>query len=706
MAERAWATAETLSRAATAASRSIRALLPGGSAFVEADPSHRARILWICLGIGVVVSLFGVLVEHLQGDALGFRISATSTLLWAGCFGLLWKTRRSVLVANLAALVALVHLGAKWLWTWGDAQSLAMVAIVPALITVALGVRWGLLWTASSVAVLGVLVALSRPTFDYGVHLWWANTAFTSIFCAGVLVAEHLRVRARAETERIRRSLTAERMRFGEVIDASFQLIVETDARDRIRFASPQVCRAVGIPHDALIGSSALPLVHPEDRDTVVRGFLLDSKERRRAEVRMTDGKGGWRWYEVATGTYRTPEGERRRIFAGRDVTQERAERERRLQVQKLESLGVLAGGLAHDFNNLLTIIQGHAELLDPCESSEAIRDAAERAADLTRKLLSVGRKQMLRPEVVSLNRIVHDAEPMIRGLLREDVVLGLELADEPVAIEADPGQVEQALFNLVSNASDAMPDGGSLQIVTARRGIGEAEARELGLDAREAVMLQVVDSGQGMEEETLRHALDPFFTTKSLGTGLGLPSVSGIAEQSHASLRIESVPGAGTRVELLFPATAEPTLAESVAAPRGVAATAGGESVLVVEDEARVRGIIASTLRRMGHRPFEAADGAEALRLAPPDLDLLVTDVIMPGMRGSELAARLQEQNRRLRVLFVSGYDDEAGLASSPDPRVRFLAKPFTPSGLAAAVEELLGTARSAAPRPAEAAR
>jgi PAS domain S-box-containing protein len=403
-----------------------------------------------------------------------------------------------------------------------------------------------------------------------------------------------------------------------------------------------------------------------------------------------------------------TLRGERLLLAVTRDIRDwRRAEAERdRLrqevqQVQKLESIGQLAGGVAHDFNNLLTVILSCAEGLrddlaagrDPdAESVGAIAAAGERARDLTRQLLAFARKQVSAPERLDLNAVVRGSEKLLRRTLREDIALVVELEPEPWPVWCDPVQIGQVLLNLCVNARDAMPDGGILRIET-RNLPGAADAEG---DGGDAVRLAVQDTGVGMTPEVQAHLFEPFFTTKpqGKGTGMGLATVHGIVTQSGGQVRVESQPGRGTRFEVTLPRTHR--------APRPAAAVSarprrGSETVLVVEDDPPVRAVTVRALESAGYRVLVASRASEALeraREAEP-LDLLVTDVVMPGASGPVLAEELRRVRPTLRVLYVTGYAREAIAAEeAAGGHAHVLPKPFTPASLLDRVRAILDAA------------
>ncbi|MBS1854584.1 MAG: transporter substrate-binding domain-containing protein [Acidobacteria bacterium] len=382
--------------------------------------------------------------------------------------------------------------------------------------------------------------------------------------------------------------------------------------------------------------------------------------------------------------------GERNRSRKAEEALRE--SRERYLQAQKMESIGRLAGGVAHDFNNLLTIINGYSDLLcrqipesDPIHAQVSqIRKAGSHAADLTQQLLAFGRKQVSRPRPLDLNGIISESEKMLRRLLGEDVELVTRLAPSLGSVMADPGHIHQVLMNLAVNARDAMPEGGTLSIETA----------EEAVNGGSGVRLTVRDSGQGMDEEVRSHIFEPFFTTKGTkGTGLGLATVYGIVQQSRGTIDVSSQPGYGTAFHIHLPcvnpdpAPAHPSVTSQP--PRG------SGTILVVEDQEAVREFASRTLRSRGFQVLEAADGWEALTLAsrhPDPIDVLLTDVVLPGINGKDLATRLRGARPKIRIIYTSGYDQN--LVSQEgviQPGVAYLPKPFTVDQIADKVHEVM---------------
>jgi PAS domain S-box-containing protein len=381
-------------------------------------------------------------------------------------------------------------------------------------------------------------------------------------------------------------------------------------------------------------------------------------------------------------------------LSVGEDVTEHELLEKQFRQAQKMEAIGRLAGGIAHDFNNLLTVITGYSDLLlavlpsaNPNRQDvEAIGEAAGKAASLTRQLLAFSRQQVLAPSVLSLNEVVRDAERMLHRLIGEDVHLTATLAPDLRPVRANAGQLEQVLLNLAVNARDAMPDGGTLSIETANVELSEGYAKEhLGEDPGPHVMLAVSDTGGGMDAATQARIFEPFFTTKPVGkgTGLGLATVYGIVEQSEGSVWVYSEPGQGTTFKIYLPEAAG-VQAESERAAR-TPVPGGSETVLLVEDAAPVRAVARQTLERHGYAVIEAPSPEVALELVtrtPQTIHLLLTDVVMPGMNGRQLATRIASERPDTRVLL------RAGVLEHGSP---YLQKPFTPEGLARKVRDVL---------------
>jgi len=388
-----------------------------------------------------------------------------------------------------------------------------------------------------------------------------------------------------------------------------------------------------------------------------------------------------------------------------RDVTEQRRLQTQLVQSQKMEAVGRLAGGIAHDFNNLLTVITTSCDLLledldakDPKrEDVDQVRKAADGAAALTRQLLAFSRQQVLTPQVVNLGDVVYGVEKMLRRVIGEDVDLVTVLGADAGAVKADVGQLEQVLMNLAVNARDAMPTGGKLTIETANVEHDPDYAREQeAAPVSRFVMLAVSDTGTGMDEATKARIFEPFFTTKELGkgTGLGLATVYGIVRQSGGFIWVYSEPGLGTTFKIYLPQVDAPAQAGTATSAPGPSRQ-GTETVLLVEDAAAVRSVIHEALARQGYTVLEAPNGGEALAIAarhPGPIHLLLTDVVMPGLSGRQLADQLARVRPDTKVLYTSGYTNDAVVRHGVlESGIAYLQKPFTLDGLARKVREVL---------------
>jgi two-component system cell cycle sensor histidine kinase/response regulator CckA len=473
----------------------------------------------------------------------------------------------------------------------------------------------------------------------------------------------------------------------------------------------PTLCRLLGLQEHRLLGTSIDELLHPED--TVMGGW----EHLVRGETRTVDLETRWQrpdgkplWMYLNASLVQDTAGEPLYLLLYlRDITERKSLEDQLRQAQKMEAVGQLAGGIAHDFNNLLTAILGSTELLladtppgDPRrEDVQEISRSAHRAAALVRQLLAYSRKQVLQPRRVDLNAIVRDMGAMLRRVVGEPIQLRLDLDPGLGHVTADPGQLEQVIANLGVNARDAMPRGGTLTITTSNvTGRGVTAAADEGVPAAgPLVSLAVTDTGIGMDDEVRGRLFEPFFTTKELGrgTGLGLATVYGIVRQSGGHIQVRSRPGEGSSFTVYLPRAEAPRPARGALAA-AAPVSGGSETVLVAEDEEAVRHLVCRVLRAKGYRVLEARHAEAALELAAAaaePIDLLLSDLVMPGLGGRALADRLLNARPGLRVLFITGYAAEAVERQGRLPAGHgLLEKPFTADQLAHKVRETL-TAR-----------
>ncbi len=446
--------------------------------------------------------------------------------------------------------------------------------------------------------------------------------------------------------------------------------------------------------------------LHPDDRERVLAELARETGESKRSlEYRLRHQDGTYHWFADETVTMRDSAGSPvETVGLLLDITARKELEAQFLQAQKMEAVGLLAGGIAHDFNNLLTAVLGSVELVreelrptgDAAEDIDEIERAGRRAAALTRQLLAFSRRQVLQPSNIRLGVVVEGMEPLLRRLIGEDIELVVRREPGQGAVFADPNQIEQVIMNLAVNARDAMPNGGRLTIETADVELDEAYAStHLPVAPGPYVMLAVHDTGTGMDSRTLVRVFEPFFTTKEQGrgTGLGLATVYGVVKQSGGSIWPYSEEGVGTTFKIYLPRVAG---GEVVAAgPAEGGARGGDETILLVEDDDAVRRIARVVLERRGYTVLEAADGENAVRLASAHggpIDLVVTDIVMPGLGGPALLERLRDLRPDIPVLFTSGYTSDAvirhGVETAETP---FLQKPFTAEALARKVREVI---------------
>ena len=475
---------------------------------------------------------------------------------------------------------------------------------------------------------------------------------------------------------------------FRSLIENASDVITILSADGTSLYESPSVERVLGWKPEELVGRPSFALLHKDDLEHVEQAYapILAGEEPGPIEFRLRHRDGSWRMVE-AIGRRRRQDGEWVVVVNYRDVTDQRQLQEQLLHSQKLEAVGRLAGGIAHDFNNLLTAIGGYSQFLaagfeadDPRrEDALEIVRASDRAAALTSQLLAFSRRQVLLAEVLDLGEVVAGLESLLSRLLGDSVELSTSVAQGCV-VRADRGQLEQVITNLALNARDAMPSGGRVEVAVGCRN-GDVE-------------LIVRDSGVGMTSEMISHAFEPFYTTKDpgKGTGLGLATVYGIVTQSGGEISITSQPGEGSTFHVVLPLSADDATVPVEREERPEERT-GTEGVLLAEDEETIRRLVGEVLTRSGYKVFAGSNGDEALRLLQEhadEIDLLVTDVVMPGMSGPDLARAASRLKPSLRILFTSGYTSEPDEAFD-DPDVEFIGKPFSPQALVAKVQEVL---------------
>jgi two-component system cell cycle sensor histidine kinase/response regulator CckA len=522
---------------------------------------------------------------------------------------------------------------------------------------------------------------------------------------------------ARNITERKRgeEALRSSEEKYRNILESIEDGYYEVDTAGNFTFFNDSMCRIYGYPREELMGMNYRQYTDQENAKKLYQGFnkvYRTGESTKEFDWEIIRKDGTKRYVETSVSLIKDPSGNRVG-FRGvvRDITErKRAEQEMTAlqeqlrQSQKMEAVGRLAGGIAHDFNNLLTVIQGNCQLAlmdlrkeDPLRKNiQEVNEASEKAADLTRQLLAFSRKQILEMKVLDLNLILQRLDKMLHRLLGEDIELVTIRTEGIGKIKADPGQIEQVIINLAVNSRDAMPEGGKLTIETANAELDEEYAsRRIGVQPGRYVVLSVSDTGVGMTQEVKERVFEPFFTTKEKGkgTGLGLSTVYGIVKQSGGNIWVYTEPGQGTTFKVYFPRVDEPLteLKEEVSkeVPRG------NEMVLIVEDEETVRKLAMRMLKGLGYRVLAAPEGGGALLLCEEfkePIHLILTDVVMPGMSGRKLVDRLKEIHPEMKVLYMSGYTDNAIVHHGVlEEGTNFIQKPFTLDGLARKVREVL---------------
>jgi PAS domain S-box-containing protein len=500
-------------------------------------------------------------------------------------------------------------------------------------------------------------------------------------------------------------------------IEQAADLVVITDSAGTIEYVNPAFEKLTGYTRLEVIGQTPRILKSGEQSSALYRDLwrtILSGEVYR--GVLVNRKKSGESFIVEKTITpIRNPDGKVAHFISNdRDISERRRLEAALFQAQKMDAIGQLAGGVAHDFNNLLMVISSYAELMQDSigpahplhRNVQEVLSAARRAADLTRQLLAFGRKQAQSLQVLDLNAVLRDISRMLPRLIGEDIVLTISPDAELEKVKLDPVQLEQVVMNLAANARDAMPQGGKLTIATRNVELDNAyvQARSM-VPAGRYVLLEVTDSGQGIDAGHLPHIFEPFYTTKASGkgTGLGLATVYGIVKQSGGFVWVYSEPGMGTTFKIYFPRV-EAGARKPVRADASIDPTAlrGTETLLLVEDENAVRHPAVEFLRQCGYEVIEAKDGLQAVEAAHKysgKIDMMITDVVMPGMSGGQLAELLADKYSDMKMLFVSGYSEQVVLRHKIlDVQGNFLQKPFTLKSLAAKIREVLGTTAAAA--------
>ncbi len=559
-----------------------------------------------------------------------------------------------------------------------------------------------LLLVSGTIGEEAAIESLKAGASDYVLKLW--PERLVPAVRRALREAEERKSRLLAETKLIRREKL-----FKALSENALDVVTVLDKEGMFRYNSPSAWRVLGYQPEELAGQSAFAFIHEEDLETVRKSFqhcVENPGQTTTAKFRARHRDGTWHYLETVCKSFLEDPEIAGLVVNSRDVTERHRLEEQLRHSQKMEAIGQLAGGVAHDFNNILTVIQGHASLLRSGEklpdvqkgSVDQIYQAAERAAGLTRQLLTFSRRQLMQPKPLDLNTVLGNMSRMLGRILGEDVSLQFNYSAGQPWVHADEGMVEQVAMNLAVNSRDAMPTGGQLTIKIAVMEIRAAElAHHPDGRAGRFVCFSVADTGSGIKPEVLPHIFEPFFTTKAVGkgTGLGLATVYGIVKQHSGWITVESRVGKGTTFHVFLPAinsgaVKTPDTTTEAALPRGT------ETILVVEDEAPVRELVCGVLTAQGYQILEAGTGVKALevwRQHKDKIDLLLTDIVMPdGMTGRDLAEKVQAEKPSLKVIYTSGYSsDIVGKDFVLREGLNYLQKPFVPQKLARAVRKCL---------------
>jgi PAS domain S-box-containing protein len=507
---------------------------------------------------------------------------------------------------------------------------------------------------------------------------------------------------------RMRRRLLQREEVFRLITENAADMIAVVDEHGQRVYNSPSYERILGYRPVELKSTEVSEQIHPDDLPLVMEAatHARATGVGRQMEYRMRDKEGNWHTLESTASAILDGQGKYcGLVIVNRDITDRKRLGEQFRQSQKMEAIGRLSGGIAHDFNNLLGIIIGYAEILQESmdeghgdrECVDEILKSGQRAASLTRQLLAFSRQQVLEPKIIELNAVVADMERLLRRVIGEDIELSTSAASTLHRVKADQGQLEQVLLNLAVNARDAMPNGGRLTITTRNVTMSKLDVHSYSYPVKpgEYVKLTVSDTGVGMDSATLARIFEPFFTTKEKGkgTGLGLSTVYGVVKQSDGYIDTDSVLGKGTTFTIYLPA-----VTEAATAPKSpgavVTASRGNETVLLAEDEDALRFLTRNMLQRFGYKVLEARNAAEACQISSEhrgSIDLLLTDIVMPGLNGHELANELIDKRPMLKVLYMSGHTGQ-GIGEAILPLgSHFLPKPFSREHLAAKIREAL---------------
>ena len=668
----------------------VDALIPHPLRDESVETQRRARLIVYAIGIANLASLLAASMMF----GIGHPETAVNVLVTivahTAIYPILFFSRSTRLAGHSFIWIFFVEL----VWNYGPNGGYGVMPtiVLPLAAAALVGVRAGAAWTVVGMVWAGALAPLVKAGDGATLGMGLGTAIMTLIVGISACIVEATRARAVAEAATKDHLLQQYRDRIRTFVESTFPGFVEmTDSQ--ITYTSEGIEALTGYASDQTTRQLS-EYVHPDDVSGVRR--LIDKGVGFRTEVRLRHANGRWFWLEVYGIPQVQDSGDERWIFAARDIQTERQQREQMQRAQRLESIGVMAAGVAHDFNNLLTVIMGRADLLTEKEGRESIVEAAEEASELIARLVDFGRTGPVQAGGADAVGVLRHLESLFRSLLGAQIELVQTVPDATLGIALSDVQLNQVLLNLVTNAKESITGSGRVEIAVSSAIIEPERLQLLDLAQRPYVLIRVTDDGCGMSEPTREKAFDPFYTTKSpgSGSGLGLASIYGIVTRAGGAIDLESQVGSGTTVRVYLP---EIDMSKVEVVPSGEAiapVSRHDQLVLVIDDEARIRSTVESMLVSEGFEVATAANAAEALVLlenATPAL--IITDIVMPGMRGTEFAKTVRRRHATLPVLFISGYSDHETDRSdwAADRNALFLAKPFRAHEIIDRVDALL---------------
>lgn len=673
---------------ATAQGFLVDSLIPQ-RVYADPDQRHRARVLIFAAAAGALCALICLAVAL----AMGFELTIWQmAMLFVPhlCTYPLLRVSGNVELATYAFLFAITSVVVSFM-AWGVTAAMLGMILVPMSAVHVGGARAGVVWTIISALVCGLWAPQVLTLSATELFSSYVCTVLALMAGASSITVEQFRMRAITALQDAKQSLVAERLRTRETLVRAFPVVLELNA-GQFKYLAPGTAALLGYEDSELKDRALEDLVHPGDLSHLRERRLSEQTERLPLEVRLRHQSGQWLWLSVYVIVSDTLDDEPSVwTIAGHDISEEKNEQVKLIQAQRLESIGVLAAGLAHDFNNMLTVIGGYADLLDQGEVKERISDTVDDAAILVQKLMAFGRSQQFVAEQADVSDVLDAMHAVLASVLGPGISFEIEVTRGEWWVGLSATQLNQVFLNLITNAKEAMGDKGKLVISVSD--FQNAEQMS-DLEPGNYVCICVQDDGIGMDTETLQYVFDPFFTTKQhkIGAGLGLSSVYGILKGVGGTATIESEPEQGTTVRVFVPVVdqrvsvdLEPVVPAEVRQGRG--------SVLVVEDDQLIADLIARNLLAEGFNvtiKHDVTSAWDQLQQILPDL--LITDIMMPDGRGTELAQRLRAETVDIPILFISGYSDqEVGEWKDAEGQIRFLAKPFRRKDLISRVNELI---------------